>query len=162
MAEEAETIFTQSEDDIAPAEQPVLLKPAPPPIPEGRHRVYCIYDNTGGPRHSQSVFLESNAYGVGSGTLFHVIGSLNKGMIFETRVDLDPTQSPSFESRVYLGHVDVENHARLEGICREVEVPGKQLRPNGKTIDRSKPLRRGADWVAEVVEALYREGVVVR
>lgn len=155
IAEESEILFSQP--DTPPPELP-----NDPPVPEGSHRVYCIYDDTGGPRHSQSIFLESNEYGAGSGTLFHVIGSLNKGMIFETRVDLDPTQSPSFESRVYLGSIVAGDHARLEAICREVEVPGKQLRRNSKTIDRSKPVRRGAEWAAEVIEALYREGIVTR
>lgn len=162
MAETVEILFAQSEDDIPAVEEPTISKSPSPSIPEGTRRVYCIYDNSGGPRHSQSIFLESNAYGAGSGTLFHVIGSLNKGMIFETRVDLDPRQSPSFENRVFLGQVNAQEQERFEEVCRGVEVPGKQLRPNGKTIDRSKPLRRGADWVAEVVEALLREGIIVR
>ena len=155
MNEVVETIFSATET-------PPIDRPVSPSVPEGSHRVYCIYDNTGDPRHSQSIFLESNEYGEGSGKLSHVLGNVLHGMIFETRVDLDPTQSPSFESRVFLGSVLAADHGRLEAICRGVEVPGKQLRPNGKTTDRGRPLRKGAEWVAEVIEALYREGVVTR
>ena len=91
-----------------------------------------------------------------------MIGSLNNGMIFETRVDLDPTQSPSFESRVFLGSVREGDQERFEAVCRAVEVPGKQVRRNGEVIVRGRLVRGGKEWVAEVVELLYREGVVVR
>jgi hypothetical protein len=160
MAEDrdvAEILFSQPSP-------PQIETPSAPPIPPNHHRVYTIYDSTPGPRHNQSIFLESNVHGTGSGTLFHVIGSLNKGMIFETRVDLDPTQSPSFESRVFLGSVLASEGGleRFEEVCRAVEVPGKQVRRNGVVIERGRPVRGGKEWVAEVVAALYREGVVVR
>ena len=134
MAESVQILFPQPQNYHA-------KNPSTTSVPEGSHRVYYIYDNSGGPRHSQSIFLESNEYGEGSGTLLHVIGNIVNGMIFETRVDLDPTQSPSFENRIYLGSTLSSDNARLEAICRDVEVPGKQLRPNGKTIDHSKPVR---------------------
>jgi hypothetical protein len=94
-----------------------------------------------------------------------VIGSLNKGMQFETHVDLDPTQSPDFESRVFLGSVARGDRKRFEEVVRGAEVPGRQVRRGGKVVierGKGKGLRGGREWVAEVVEALYREGVVVR
>jgi hypothetical protein len=139
--------------------------PAPAPtIPPHHHRVYTIYTTTSGPHHSQSLFLETNTHGPLSGIIYHVIGSLNKGMQFETHVDLDPTQSPDFESRVFLGSIAMGEQGRFEAVVRGVEVPGRQVRRGGKVVERErgKGLKGGREWVAEVVERLYREGVVVR
>ena len=134
-----------------------------PPIPPNHHRVYTIYTSTSGPHHSQSLFLETNSHGPLSGTIFHVIGSLNKGMMFDTHVDLDPTSSPDFESRVFLGSIAEGDEGRFERVVRGVEVPGRQVRSSGKkVVEREKGLRGGREWVAEVVERLYSEGVMAR
>jgi hypothetical protein len=168
MADDTPTAEEVEEIEVLETLFPVPSKPqttpsSPPPNPPTHHRVYTIYTSTPGPHHSQSLFLETNTHGPLSGNIYHVIGSLNKGMMFETHVDLDPTQSLDFESRVFLGSVRKGDEGRFEGVVRGVEVPGRQVRRGGKVVVESgKGLRGGREWVAEVVEALYREGVVVR
>jgi hypothetical protein len=166
----AETLFAQPEEEAEEeaeeeeeAASPLSLKTTyTPAIRAGHHRVFTIYDSSPhSSSHSVSLFLETNAHGPLSGTLFHVIGSLNKGMMFETRVDLDPTQSPAFESRVFLGSVLVGEEGRFESVCKAAEVPGKQVRRGGGVIEKGKPVRGGREWVTEVVERLYAERMLV-
>ena len=46
-----------------PPSSPQTEPPKAPPIPPNNHRVYTIYDSAPGPRHNQSLFLETNAHG---------------------------------------------------------------------------------------------------
>lgn len=108
-----------------------------------------------------ALFVETHQSGLGSGALYHVVGSIIQGMKYETKAALAPEQSGSYAGRKdYLGVVSVDDYDRFNTICQGIVPPGAQVRLNGKKIDPSKPLYRCGEWNKDATDALRRHGVL--
>jgi hypothetical protein len=97
------------------------------------------------------------------GRRFHVTGTVLNGMKYETE-DYDfPDESASYvqDSLKLVGTVEQSDMARFGAVCEAVEVPGAQMKLNGKLKDPSKPLRRCGEWVQDAVEKLIADGIVM-
>lgn len=126
--------------------------------PPSSHNVYTI-ETHGSPNH-EAIFIETA--GDGSGTRYHVTGTILMGMEYEERRSPKPDDSPSFVpgSKILQGIVQGSAMGAFEAICKSVEVPGSQVRLNGKRKDPSKPIRRCGDWVRDALAKLHAEGVL--
>jgi hypothetical protein len=119
--------------------------------------VYTV-EYLGKPNHI-AIFVENGSNG--SGTLYHVVGTILQGMTFEKKNNT-PDQSATYVkgSKTLIGHVKSDQMGQFEIVCRSIPVPGAQMTLGGKLKDPSKPLRRCGDWVNEVTNKLIAEGLV--
>jgi len=108
-----------------------------------------------------ALFVENES--AGGGTLFHVIGTILRGMTFEMKRSA-PDQSATFikGSKKFIGRVKEEDMALFEAVCRSIPPPGAQMSLNGKLTDPSKPLRRCGEWVTKARSKLIEDGIVKR
>jgi len=119
--------------------------------------VYTV-EYLGNPNHI-AIFVENGSNG--SGTLYHVVGTIPQGMTFEKK-NRTPDQSATYVkgSKRLIGHVKSDQMDQFEIVCRLIPVPGAQMTLGGKLKDPSKPLRRCGDWVNEAISKLIAEGLV--
>ena len=119
--------------------------------------VYTV-EYLGRPNHI-AIFVENGSNG--SGTLYHVVGTILQGMTFEKK-NRTPDQSATYVkgSKRLIGQVKSDQMGQFEIVCRSVPVPGAQMTLRGQLIDPSKPLRRCGDWVNEAISKLISEGLV--
>lgn len=128
---------------------------------------YSVYtvEYLGEPNHV-ALYVEkepvSDSNKKGSGTLYHVTGSILVGMKYENKPSYNFKQSVSFipGSNVLIGRVKATDMPLLEAVCETVPPPGAQITKRGGRMDSSKPLRRCGEWVKDVVEKLLADGVV--
>ena len=120
--------------------------------------VYLV-EYLGAPRNHHGIFVETQNNG--TGTLFHVIGDIQKGMTYESRqLSRKPDESHTFVSKSQLGWVGVDDLPRVDSICRANPPPAKQF--NGpKRINKSQPLRRCQEWTRETIGYLQANGVLL-
>ncbi|KAK4168191.1 hypothetical protein QBC43DRAFT_309847 [Cladorrhinum sp. PSN259] len=91
--------------------------------------------------------------------IFHVVGNVQEGMIFEHKPAEKPETSLSFVSKSALGWVAASDMDLLEATCRANPPPEKQF--NGpRRINPTKPLRRCQEWTAETIQTLRESGIV--
>lgn len=129
------------------------------PSTPSSYRVWRV-EYVGEPNH-EAIFVETHHNGQGSGTLYHVVGTILQGMTYEARPARAPEQSATYAGRKhYLGVVQTANSGRINGICALVRPPGRQVRLNGKRIDPSKPLYRCGEWATDAIRELRRAGVL--
>ncbi|KAE8376592.1 hypothetical protein BDV26DRAFT_265191 [Aspergillus bertholletiae] len=81
-------------------------------------------------------------------------------MIFEHWTEQLPEDMPGFCGKEKLGVVAIAEYGCILGICEGVPVPKKQFHGARRLYPR-EPLRRWQEWVAEAVNALKGEGVLV-
>ena len=115
----------------------------------------------GQPNH-ESIFIETHEQGKWTGRLYHVTGSILKGMTYEDKTFGKPQDAGSFENMFFIGVILSSDIPRFQAVCRSVEVPGRQLDLRGRRLDRSTPLRRCGEWTADAISALYQQGIVRR
>lgn len=115
---------------------------------------------SGLPRDHHAIFVETYENGPSTGHLYHVKGNIQEGMIFEHRAEQPPEEIPGFCGKEKLGVVAVAEYGRVLGICEGVPVPKKQFQ-GAKRLYPREPLRRCQEWVAEAVDALKGEGVLI-
>lgn len=105
-----------------------------------------------------AIFVETNPDQ--SGQIFQVTGNIQTGMKYETKPGIKPENSAEFLSKELLGHVAASTYPRVNEICTQVPVPGKQF-DGAKRIDPKTPIRRCQEWTKEAADALKQAGVVV-
>ncbi|KAG6092773.1 hypothetical protein E4U30_004957 [Claviceps sp. LM220 group G6] len=104
-----------------------------------------------------AIFVQTNSDG--SGMLYHVIGSIQKGMTFEHKQGKKPDDASSFIKKTHLGWVTIDKYPFVERICRSVPPPKKQFEVQRRLFPR-EPLRRCQEWTDEAVEALSSSGIL--
>ncbi|KAK8110412.1 uncharacterized protein PG998_006869 [Apiospora kogelbergensis] len=121
-------------------------------------RIYLI-DRLGAVRNHHTIFVVTQQDG--SGTLFHVTGDIQNGMILETKeTPKIPDLSASFVSKSQSGLVRVEEVSRVDSICRANPPPAKQF--NGpRRINPMQSLRRCQEWTSEAIAILRARGVLL-
>lgn len=119
------------------------------------HQVYLV-STAGLPLDHQAIFVETNSDK--SGQVFHVTGSIQNGMKYETEARENPEETPAFVSKELLGRVAKADYSRIDIICRQITPPAKQF-DGPKRIDPKMPLRRCNEWAQEAIEALKSEGI---
>ena len=128
------------------------------------YNVYTV-EYLGEPNHV-AIYVEkepvSETNKKGSGTLYHVVGSILMGMRYENKLSHNFKHSASFipDSNVLIRQVEGSDMSLFGLVCETVSPPGAQLTIRGGRIDRSNPLRRCREWVKEVVEKLLTDGLV--
>ncbi|KAI0965280.1 hypothetical protein F4678DRAFT_467733 [Xylaria arbuscula] len=107
-------------------------------------------------RDHHALFISTNGE---DGQLFHVIGSISKGMQYETKRSYDPETSKSFIGSRQIGWVSSSALKKVDEICRSNPPPEKQLIGN-TPINQNKPLRRCQEWTNETIQMLEVQGVL--
>ena len=120
------------------------------------YSVYMVsYLGAGG--NHQAIFVETASDE--SGQLFHVIGNIQRGMDYETKIAKKPETSVTFVEKELLGTTIIANYSRFDAICQKIPPAAKQY--NGaKRINPQVPLRRCTEWAWEAVQALKDEGIL--
>ncbi|UDD62420.1 hypothetical protein AFCA_009736 [Aspergillus flavus] len=133
-------------------------------VKKKKHKMatYSVYlmAESGLPRDHHAIFVETYENGPSTGHLYHVKGNIQEGMISEHRAEQPPEEIPGFCGKEKLGVVAVAEYGRVLGICEGVPVPQKQFQ-GAKRLYPREPLRRCQEWVAEAVDALKGEGVLI-
>jgi uncharacterized protein DUF6540 len=104
------------------------------------------------------IFVETNGVDE-SGQLFHVVGNIQTGMTYETRMARKPEDSNTFVSKSNLGWIDAQLFDRVDSICRSIPPPKKQFH-GPKKLYPKEPLRRCHEWAHEAIAALRSAGVL--
>jgi len=92
------------------------------------------------------------------GPIFHVTGSLQNGMVYETKV-LSPTLSATFKSLRHIGWISHDRFIDIEVIALTVPVPKKQYNGPKLLVPRNQ-VRHCQHWAAETIEELRKGGVL--
>lgn len=111
----------------------------------------------GAPRNHHGVFIETHSSGDGS--LIHVIGDIQSGMVFEQKEAKKPEDSATFVERTFLGTISTSDYQRVVETCRKIPPPKKQFN-GGKRLYKKEPLRRCQEWTDEAVQALFSRGLL--
>lgn len=126
---------------------------------------YSVYilEFVGAVRNHIALFVETHP-DTGTGTQFHVTGTILQGMIFDMRENTIPSEAPEYieSAKVLVGKVDPEMMGRFEDVCRAVPPPEAQLTLRGARKDPTKPIRRCGEWVIGAKEKLIAEGIIVK
>jgi hypothetical protein len=114
-----------------------------------------LVESLGAPRNHQSLLVEIHSK---RGTIFHVTGNIQEGMVFEVKDTDTPEQcSPTFISRSEIGKISSSKLSLFKQICEANPPPTKQF--NGpRRLDPTKPLRRCQEWTLETINALRAQG----
>jgi hypothetical protein len=96
----------------------------------------------------------------GDGLIFHVTGSIQKGMTYEQKDGRKPEASHSFVCKSSIGWVDENGKSRIDGILSGIPPPKKQF-DGPKRLYPREPLRKCQEWTKEAIEALRSEGVLL-
>ncbi|KAI1276537.1 hypothetical protein F5Y07DRAFT_131145 [Xylaria sp. FL0933] len=115
-----------------------------------------LVEYRGSPRNHHALFIPT---GKGGGQLFHVIGSVHKGMRYETRPSKAPSLSVRFISSRQIGWVSNSALGQVDDICRSNPPPEQQI-DAGTLINENKRLRRCQEWTAETIYMLEEAGVM--
>ncbi|KAF7596795.1 hypothetical protein BBP40_012394 [Aspergillus hancockii] len=95
----------------------------------------------------------------GSGTLFHVVGSMQQGMTFSPRPEDKPENSVTCKDYKLIGKVAVDKYDKFREVCRSIPPPKKQLEFNYRLYP-DEPLRTSKEWVDEAIQALWEKNVL--
>ena len=120
------------------------------------YKVYLV-SYIGAPRDHQGVFVETNSDQ--SGYIFHVVGTIQKGMVFGHREIQDPEKSVRFASKSYIGTISHSDYDRVQSVVDKILPPGKQF-DGPRRIDPTKPIRTCQEWTKDAVQALKDEDIL--
>lgn len=113
--------------------------------------IIYLVASTGMPRSHHAIFIEENENG--SGRIYQVVGDIQNGMSFETKLTEPPERSATFESKTRFGMVTAVNKSQIELVCNSVPPPKKQIY-GPKRLFPNEPVRRCQEWTKEAVEVL--------
>jgi hypothetical protein len=99
--------------------------------------------------YTYALFVETHRNG--TGTVFHIKGSVYYGMAYKKLTDTDPCLHAQFSKMNLFGTVDCWKFSDFKGICAGTPPPGKQL---------DEPLYKSLDWCEDVVKTLRDRGVL--
>lgn len=124
------------------------------------YSVYTVELLGSGPKNHVRLFVETQENE--GGQIFHVVGTILQGMIFETRSDMKPESDVLFVpgSQKYIGQIAQSAMGQWGDLCRSIPPPAAQMNLNGTRKDPTKPLRRCGEWVEEVKEEALRRGLI--
>ena len=128
--------------------------------PKSRLPFYLV-SSIGAPRDHQALFLLIDQ-AKGEGRLWHVTGNIQEGMKFESRDPEIPSSNPEFVGKEQIGWVydTQEDICKIDEICQGNPPPEKQF-DGPRRLDKTKKLRRCQEWVAETVDILKADGVLM-
>ena len=154
-ANRSDRSYTSPDNKNQSEDHPISQSPSPT-----EYRVFHFYYH-GSPRDHQAIFVETRENGKDSGHQYHVIGSILNGMEYNDRMAVRPEDNAEFHEKYQIGNVKQSDLAQLEAICKEVEVPSRQMDPRGRKLDNSKPLRSCGEWTADAIKELQRQGILI-
>ena len=113
----------------------------------------------GGPR-SKAIFVRINDSNRNYGHLFHVGGTIPRGMSLEVRQNChDPRKSFSHKANQTVGWVPHAKVDQVKEVCETIPPPAKQ-RDGTRRLVPADQVRRCQEWVAEVLEMLKQKGIM--
>jgi hypothetical protein len=121
---------------------------------------YEVYlaEYLGLPRNHHAIFVQTESDG--NGYIFQVTGTIQDGMVYESKPGKKPDESLSFVSKSFLGYVEINNYERINEICGSIPPPKKQF-DGQRRINKREPLRRCQEWTGEAIGALQGSGIIV-
>lgn len=111
----------------------------------------------GMPRDHHAIFVETDTDT--SGRLFHVTGTIARGMLYEEKDLKFPDLSYSYENMTLLGAVVKADLDQFRQVCQSIPPPKKQFE-GPRRLNPKEPLRHCQQWVAEAIDALKGQGVL--
>lgn len=113
-----------------------------------------------GDHHAIYVETSTESGDKGRGDLFHVVGSLQAGIVYEHRVDThSPVASLSFTFLKQIGCVSHENLGQVNSICETITPPEKQWELTRRLVPEEE-IRHCQHWAAEVAHTLREQSVL--
>ncbi|KAH6634446.1 hypothetical protein B0J18DRAFT_19961 [Chaetomium sp. MPI-SDFR-AT-0129] len=119
------------------------------------------------PENHHAIYIDSHPSDPVSrhGQIFHVIGSLQTGLKFETRTVVFPFDTPGGESIQHIGWIlkgdqtAEECFRRVEAVCLTIPPPKKQYNLM-KRLYPDEPIRHCQHWIQEAKEALFAANIL--
>lgn len=110
------------------------------------------------------VFVETLSHGEGTGTMFHVVGSVGPGPGMTYHADVktrDVKGSPEFKSSTPIGFVASTALGHVDQIGRSIPPPKSIFQAGGfKRITPAPPHYTCREWARDFIEQLKHEGVL--
>ena len=118
--------------------------------------IYLVcFSNMKTGHHTIYIDIEKDA----RGHKFHVVGSLQQGMAFETMETRHPFFDPVWEWMKPVGRVSQEKFAKFEEAYRAVPALAKQY-DLVKLLVPKDQIRHCQHWAAEAIEALQHDRIL--
>ncbi|KAI2827563.1 hypothetical protein CBS147321_10765 [Aspergillus niger] len=121
-----------------------------------------------GVRNHLAIFIETDPDAepfCNSGRLYHVVGTILRGMDYGHRNTPDPELLPGYvmDSKRKIAVIAKDDVIRFERECaEEIPPPPAQLTLSGKPLNLAVPLYRCTDWVEDVVKLALELGIFKR
>ncbi|RAH54411.1 hypothetical protein BO85DRAFT_103486 [Aspergillus piperis CBS 112811] len=134
--------------------------------PSDSYDVYLTEQH--GVRNHLAIFIETMPDAepfCNSGRLYHVVGTILRGMDYGHRNTPDPELLPGYvmDSKRKIAVIARDDVIRFERECaEEIPPPPAQLTLSGKPLNRAVPLYRCTDWVEDVVHLALELGIFKR
>jgi hypothetical protein len=160
-------LSSQGKSSPSPPNTPPRRKsPSPPrtksksPSPEAptRYQAYRV-EYIGQPNH-EALFVETHEEGNRTGHVYHVTGTILRGMTYEHKRGKQPEASATFVAKHSIGTISTNRYSDVDDICRSIPVPGAQLTLGGKKKNPNQPIRRCGEWTSEAIQELRASGVL--
>lgn len=107
-----------------------------------------------------AIYVNLNENMTKCGHLFHVVGTLQRGMSLELRENCDhPSHSATFKSMHLIGWVPHAKLDQVKAICETVPPPEKQW-DGARRLVHADQIRHCQHWAAEVLDMLKQKGAL--
>ena len=124
------------------------------------HYPISLESYLGLPRDHHAIFVRINDSNENCGHLFHVVGTIQRGMSLEIIHDSqDPKGSFSHATSQTVGWVPHAKLDQVKEVCKTIPPPTKQWDGNRRLVPADQ-VRRCQEWVAEVLEMLKQKGIM--
>ena len=84
----------------------------------------------------------------GAGHIFHVVGSIQVGVVYGNRPSRAPEKSLFFAKKSYVSNISGADFGRFHSVLEKIPAPAKQL-IGPKRINPAEPLCTCQEWAQE-------------
>ncbi|OQD76513.1 hypothetical protein PENDEC_c004G03098 [Penicillium decumbens] len=129
------------------------------------YNVYTIESLGNGERNHKAIYIETNPIATSQsvkGNLYHVTGTILKGMAYDPRSTTDPELLPEYiqGTKKQIATIAEDDLARFETeCCLTVSPPKAQVTLSGKKVFPQTSLYRCREWIADVEKVAVEKGI---
>jgi hypothetical protein len=122
------------------------------------YQVYKLSYDKGTNCNHCVLFIETEEYQ--KGTVFDVIGDLQVGMKQELIMHVNPVNLAGYQSREFLGTVDMMKLVEADALIRTTPAPWKQFDDQWRELRPDRPVYGPEQWLQKALEALRNRGIL--
>lgn len=126
---------------------------------ESKSKVYKVSSVGNGPIDHVAIFIETSPT-TGEGQVYHVIGSIQQGMQYETKPSPKPEDSLTFLNKQHIGYIKSDKLDRVHVILSSLAAPPKQFEGPKCLVDRHE-IRRCTEWTEDAIQLLQSEKILL-